>query len=132
MNRRMIFYMVGNIILLEAALLILPALVALCYQEMNGVFSFSLTIIIAALTGGAMKLIFKPSNRVIYAREGFIIVTFAWIFLSLLGCLPFIISREIPDFFDAFFETVPFERLEIEYIDPDAPKKKSRDPRNAF
>ena len=33
---------------------------------------------------------------------------------------------------DAFFETVPFERLEIEYIDPDAPKKKSQDPRNAF
>ena len=32
---------------------------------------------------------------------------------------------------DAFFETVPFERLEIEYIDPDAPKKKSQDPRNA-
>ena len=33
---------------------------------------------------------------------------------------------------DAFFEAVPFERLEIEYIDPDAPKKKNRDPRNAF
>ena len=33
---------------------------------------------------------------------------------------------------DVFFETVPFERLEIEYIDPDAPKKKSKDPRNAF
>ena len=33
---------------------------------------------------------------------------------------------------DAFFETVPFERLEIEYIDPDAPKKMSQDPRNAF
>ena len=33
---------------------------------------------------------------------------------------------------DTFFETVPFERLEIEYIDPDAPKKKSKDPRNAF
>ena len=33
---------------------------------------------------------------------------------------------------DAFFENVPFERMEIEYIDPDAPKKKSRDPRNAF
>jgi hypothetical protein len=32
---------------------------------------------------------------------------------------------------DAFFETVPFEKLEIEYIDPDAPKKKSQDPRNA-
>ena len=33
---------------------------------------------------------------------------------------------------DAFFETVPFQRLDIEYIDPDAPKKKSRDYRNAF
>ena len=33
---------------------------------------------------------------------------------------------------DAFFEAVPFERLEIEYIDPDAPRGKSRDPRNGF
>ena len=38
-------------------------------------------------------------------------------------------TRFLPD---AFFETVPFERMEIEYIDPDAPKKKSKDPRNAF
>lgn len=38
-------------------------------------------------------------------------------------------TRFLPD---AFFETVPFERMEIEYIDPDAPKKKSQDPRNAF
>ena len=38
-------------------------------------------------------------------------------------------TRFLPD---AFFEQVPFERMEIEYIDPDAPKKKSRDPRNAF
>ncbi len=37
-------------------------------------------------------------------------------------------TRFLPD---AFFETVEFERLEIEYIDPDAPKRKSRDPRNA-
>lgn len=106
MNRRMIFYMVGNIILLEAVLLLLPTLVALGYHEMNGVFAFSLTILIAAVTGVAMKLVFKPYNRVIYAREGFIIVTFAWLFLSVLGCLPFLISGEIPNFFDAFFETV--------------------------
>ena len=38
-------------------------------------------------------------------------------------------TRFLPD---AFFETVDFERMEIEYIDPEAPKKKSRDPRNAF
>ncbi len=38
-------------------------------------------------------------------------------------------TRFLPD---AFFEEVAFERLEIEYIDPDAPKRKSKDPRNAF
>ena len=38
-------------------------------------------------------------------------------------------TRFLPD---AFFEAVPFERLEIEWIDPDAAKKKSKDPRNAF
>ena len=38
-------------------------------------------------------------------------------------------TRFLPD---AFFETVPFERIEIEFIDPDAPKRKNRDPRNAF
>ncbi len=36
-------------------------------------------------------------------------------------------TRFLPD---AFFESVPFERLEIEYIDPDAKKRKSQDPRN--
>ena len=37
-------------------------------------------------------------------------------------------TRFLPD---AFLESVPFDRLEIEYIDPDAPKRHSNDPRNA-
>lgn len=36
-------------------------------------------------------------------------------------------TRFLPD---AFFEAVPFEHLEIEYIDPEAPRRKSNDPRN--
>ena len=38
-------------------------------------------------------------------------------------------TRFLPD---AFMEAVDFERMEIEYIDPDAPKRSSKDPRNAF
>lgn len=106
MNRRMIFYMVGKIIMLEAVLLMIPLIVSLCYHEMNCVNAFSVTIIISTIVGFLMAILMKPESKVIYAREGFIIVTFAWIFLSVLGCLPFIISGEIPDFFDAFFETV--------------------------
>ena len=33
---------------------------------------------------------------------------------------------------DAFLDSVDFDRMEIEYIDPDAKKKRSKDPRNAF
>ena len=106
MNRRMIFYMVGNIIKLEAVLLVLPLIVSLCYNEINAVNAISLTMLTAAVVGFLISVIFKPKNEVIYAREGFIIVTFAWIFLSLIGSIPFIISGEVPSFFDAFFETV--------------------------
>ena len=103
MNRRMIFYIVGKIIMLEAVLLMIPLIVSLCYHEMNCANAFSITIILAAAVGFAMSMLMKPRNKVIYAKEGFIIVTFAWIFLSILGCLPFIIAGEIPDFFDACF-----------------------------
>ncbi|MFR4008396.1 MAG: TrkH family potassium uptake protein [Christensenellales bacterium] len=48
----------------------------------------------------------KPKDRLIYAKEGFVIVALAWMALSAVGALPFVISREIPSFADAFFETV--------------------------
>ncbi len=106
MNRRMIFYMVENIVKLEAVLLVLPLLVSLCYNEMNCLSAFSITLIAAAAVGVALTLIFKPKNKVIYAKEGFIIVTLAWVFLSVIGAMPFLISGEVTNFFDAFFETV--------------------------
>ncbi|MBQ4176334.1 MAG: hypothetical protein II640_02580 [Lachnospiraceae bacterium] len=41
-----------------------------------------------------------------YAKEGYFIVSLAWIILSLAGALPFFISGSIPDYIDAFFECV--------------------------
>ena len=106
MNRRMIFYTVGQIILLEGILFILPLIVSLCYWEEKSMICFSVTLVSALVTGFLMTLVSKPGNKVIYAREGFIIVTFAWIALSAIGSVPFVISGEIPNVFDAFFETV--------------------------
>ena len=107
MNRRMIFYMVGNIIKLEALMLILPLIVSVFYNEINCINAFSVSIVAATVIGFLLTIIFDPKdNKVIYAREGFIIVTLAWIFLSVIGALPFVITQEIPNFFDAVFETV--------------------------
>lgn len=106
MNRRMVFYTVGQIIKIEALLLALPLLVSVYYNESKCSLSILTTIGIALALGFLFTVVFKPSNRVIYAKEGFVTVAMAWFFLSLIGSLPFVFSKDIPLFFDAFFETV--------------------------
>ncbi len=106
MNRRMVLYMLGRIVQLEAALM-LPALIcSAIYGEKNIIFSFGITILVCIVTGFLMTLLGRVRNQTIYAREGFVIVALAWIIMSVLGALPFVISGEIPSFVDAFFETV--------------------------
>ena len=105
MNRRMVLYMVGTVVKIEAALMVLPLIVSLIYRESCSV-DFLISIGVALVTGFALTLIFKPGSKVIYAKEGFVIVALAWLVLSLIGALPFYISREIPSYIDAFFETV--------------------------
>ncbi|MBR2417623.1 MAG: TrkH family potassium uptake protein, partial [Clostridia bacterium] len=106
MNRRMVLYMVGSVIKIEALLMLLPLIVSLIYSETTSAVSFLISIAIALVIGFAMTLIVKPGSKVIYAKEGFVTVALSWLFLSLVGSLPFVISGEIPSFIDAFFETV--------------------------
>ena len=103
MNRKMIFHVLGLVLVIMAALMLLPVVAGLCFGE--NVLNFIITIAIAGGAGGAMLLI-KPENRDMFARDGFAIVGGAWILMSLLGALPFVISGDIPDYIDAVFETV--------------------------
>lgn len=104
MNYRMIFYNIGRILLVEAALLVFPAIGAIIYGE-DTLLSFSLTI--AALTvTGLITTHKRPPKTAIYAKDGYVIVALTWILISLFGALPFYISGYIPNFVDAFFETV--------------------------
>lgn len=105
MNRRMVLYIVGTVIKIEAALMLFPLITSLIYKE-SCAKTFLISIGIALAAGFALTLIFKPGSKVIYAKEGFVIVSLAWLALSLVGALPFYISGEIPSFVDAFFETV--------------------------
>ena len=105
MNRKMVFYTTGQLVLLEAILLLLPAAVSLLYGERCAA-AFGISAGIAAAVGLLMVTAARPKNRVIYAREGFIITTLSWILLSAIGAFPFFLSGEIPSYVDAFFETV--------------------------
>ena len=105
MNRKMIFFMIGQVMEVVAALMLLPLVVSIIYHERC--WSAFLITILTSLAGGlALTLIFRKGNRVIYAKEGFIIVALSWIILSAVGAMPFVISGEIPNFIDAYFEVV--------------------------
>ena len=101
----MIFNTVGLMLKVEAALLLLPALAALIYGE-SCLWSILIAAAISLAAGFALTILCKPKSQVIYAREGFITVALAWVAVSAVGALPFYISREIPSYIDAFFETV--------------------------
>ncbi len=105
MNRRMVLYITGSVIKIEALLMLLPLAVSFIYKESCAV-SFVISITVALAFGFAMTLISKPGNKDIYAKEGFVAVALSWVFLSAVGALPFVISGEIPNYIDAFFETV--------------------------
>lgn len=104
MNKRMIAYILGILLLCEAGLMLLPTIVSLVYGEAV-VISFLATIVLLVATG-VVLVAMKPKNKTIYARHGLVIVALGWILMSLFGALPFFFSGEIPNYLDALFEAV--------------------------
>ncbi|MGN1050792.1 MAG: TrkH family potassium uptake protein [Acutalibacteraceae bacterium] len=105
MNYKVVANILGKIMIIEGMLMILPLLVAVYYGEKNTYLSFIVPIALLILIGGILQVI-SPKRRMLLAKEGFVICGIGWIIMSLFGSLPFIISGVIPNFVDAFFETV--------------------------
>lgn len=104
MNRAIIRFILGSVLKIEAVLMLLPCIVALCYKEQEGL-SF---LLVAFLSGilGIILTISKPNNHVFYLKEGCIITSLSWILLSIVGAVPFVLTGEIPSFTNALFETI--------------------------
>lgn len=103
MNFRVVIYMLGWLLDFEGIFLMLPCLVGTIYREEDTVF-FAVSALICLVTGFVITR-FKPKNKSMYAREGFIIVALSWFLLSIFGALPFVMSGAIPSYVDALFET---------------------------
>ncbi len=105
MNHRMIRYIISMFLRAEAAFMVLPIFVCLCFRDyhdiMPFVYSIGLTLLAAVVLG-----IKKPKNDVVFARESFISVSLGWLLLLFFGALPFYISGSIPNILDCIFETV--------------------------
>ena len=99
----MIGFLLGRILMVEAGLLALPLLTALLYGE--PLMPWLATMLVLAAIGGALSLR-KPERTALYAKDGFAAVALVWLLMSAFGALPFVLSGDIPNYIDAFFETV--------------------------
>ena len=106
MNYKMMGRFIGQIIAVEAVFMIPALLISAWHGEAGAVKGFIYTIAIMLALGGVLFLTCRRAGRIFGAREGLVCVGLSWVTLSLLGCLPFWFSREIPHLMDAFFETV--------------------------
>lgn len=105
MNHKVIRYILFRVITLEAILMILPAIVAIVYGEVDS-FCVFLGLIVICLIVGGIGCHKKPENMVFYAKEGFIVTSLSWIILSVIGAFPFVLTGTIPNYVDALFETI--------------------------
>lgn len=103
MNKKIIRKLIGKIMILYSLIMIIPLIVAIIYKEYSNIIAFLIPGLLLALIGSLLN-IKKARSTKIMPLDAFIIVGIAWFMLSIFGCLPFIISREIPNVIDAFFE----------------------------
>ena len=105
LNIKIILHLMGLLLLVNGAFMIISAGFSLYYSD--GVVVQMLAAGIVTLSiGGVLMLSTKQHRKEIKKRDGYIIVTFGWIFMSLAGTLPYIFTGTIPGFTNAFFETM--------------------------
>jgi len=106
MNYKMMGRFLAQILSIEAIFMVPALLISIYCGETMAVKGFIYTLLIIAVLSAVLFLICRGAPSAFYAREGMVCVSASWIVLSLVGCLPFYISREIPSYIDAFFEIV--------------------------
>lgn len=104
MNSSIIRYILGSVLKLEGALMALPCFVSLIYKEGEGL-SY-LAVALGCLALGFLLTLKKPKDTVFYLKEGCVSTALSWIVLSIFGCIPFVLTKEIPSFTNALFETI--------------------------
>ena len=93
MNKRLVAYMQGAVLLIEAACMT-PALVIALFQQDGDAWALGATMLILIAIGAPLRFLVRPGERNLRAREGFLTVALAWIALSCFGALPFVFSGD--------------------------------------
>lgn len=102
MKNKLVYKYIGKVLIAFAALMILPMIVCIINKE--NVIPFFIPSIISLSLGFILNS-FKIKNKMLYAKDGFIIVALSWIIISIIGALPLCINKDA-SFVDSLFEAV--------------------------
>lgn len=105
LNTRIIVHLMGLLLLCNGGFMLLAAVVSGIYKD-GATLSITMAAI-ATLFAGVVAMYFTRGHRKeVKKKEGYIIVTFGWIIMSISGMLPYLFSGALPNITNAFFETV--------------------------
>ncbi len=105
LNSQIIFHILGLLMLCNGGFMLLAALVSGIYDD-GATLSISLAAIVTMFTGISAMFTTRGHKKEVKRKEGYIIVTFGWLALTISGMLPYLFSGAIPSVTNAFFETM--------------------------
>ncbi|MFD2822990.1 TrkH family potassium uptake protein [Lacinutrix iliipiscaria] len=105
LNYKIIFHFFGLLLLFNGGFMLLSSLISLIYKD-GVTFKLFLSGIVTLSVGVLAMILTRKHSKEMNKREGYIVVTFGWIVMALSGTLPYVFTESIPQFTDAFFETM--------------------------
>ncbi|MEM7187842.1 MAG: potassium transporter TrkG, partial [Bacteroidota bacterium] len=105
LNFKIIFHLMGLLLLVNGGFMLVASIFSFAYNDGVGTQMIMAGLVTLAI-GGLLMLLTRKHDKELDKREGYIIVTFGWISMSLVGTLPYLFTGAIPGFANAFFETM--------------------------
>ncbi len=105
LNYKIVLHVMGLLLLCNGAFMLTAVIISWYYQD-GITLELSMAALITLFIGTLFMFTTRGHRKEVKKREGYIIVTFGWIFMALSGTLPYVISESIPNFTNAFFETM--------------------------
>ncbi len=105
LNYKIILHIMGLLLVVNGGFMLLSSIICLLYND-GVLFEMISAGLVALLAGGGVMVFTRKHRKLVQKREGYIIVTLGWIFMALIGTLPYVFTGAIPSFTNAFFETM--------------------------
>ncbi|WP_248723781.1 TrkH family potassium uptake protein [Seonamhaeicola sp. ML3] len=105
LNYKIIFHFLGLLLLFNGGFMLLSALVSWTYND-GVTLQILMAGVVTIIIGLIGFFVTRDHKKEINKREGYVVVAFGWVVMSLSGTMPYVFTESIPSFTNAFFETM--------------------------